>query len=74
MNEFIEKLLSEHGSDMGELIGRIFNENEVRQITESACQAQRNACKRVYDEELAESSDYFGDYIVSAEITEADYE
>ena len=43
-----------------------------KKCIESACQAQRNACKRVANE--AESFDELINKINNAEITEADYE
>lgn len=74
MNEFHKHLVAKFfpNANYDDLsLGEV--EKFVEQI-EYICQAQANACKRVYDEEYAESSDYFGDYVLSAEITEKDYE
>jgi hypothetical protein len=75
MNELIEKLLSRY-SDSSDME---INPISFKQAIQAACQAQRNACKRVYLDmeyygcDMDEPHGYSED-LENAEITEADYE
>ena len=73
MNELIEELFEEHARlFMNDKCEMLFT--DFAQAIQTACKAQRNACKRVYDVEYAKSPDYFGDYVLKAEIKKEDYE
>ena len=55
---------------------KIFTEQDVRSIIESACEAQRKACSRVYRKDYdREHYDELCDRLIEhAKITEQDYE
>ena len=75
MNELIEKLIRKYCPN-GE---PSFSRNQVAEAIQTACQAQRNACKRVYLDmeyygcDMDEPHGYSED-LENAEITEADYD
>ena len=71
MNELINELIKKYGSDMGESIGKIFNEDNFRQAIQTACKAQRNACLRIYESNWERQ--YMTELIKNAEITKEDY-
>ena len=69
MNEMIEELWEKYSDDYD------IRKTEFKQAVQAACQAQRNACARVYERDYIERGGYnIHDYIVDAEIERCDYE
>lgn len=72
MKKFINFLMDKHWFKLHYSGMKLFTKQNVINIVEKACEAQRKACLRVYDE--AEIFDDITDKLLNAQITECDYE
>ena len=82
MNELIEELFGKYSTEeeLFDVHGfpyiiDVVHLASFKQAIQTACQAQRNACARVYERDYIERGGYnIHDYIVDAEIERCDYE
>ncbi len=68
MDEFIEQLWEKYSDDYD------IRKTDFKQAIQTACKAQRNACRRMCEHKLKTTHNPILDIILTAEIRKEDYE